>query len=95
MYPNSRLCIFFVASCLVSSVSEKFIIFKSKIKFKALKTSRFKHLLEVGRVFLTETDSHGRYRGSCDRASASAMHWEENCQSVDQTATLFTNSATI
>ena len=95
MYPNSRLCIFFVASCLVSSVSEKFIIFKSKIKFKALKTSRFKHLLEVGRVFLTETDSHGRYRGICDRASASAMH-RENCQSVDQTATLFTtNSATI
>ena len=58
-------------------------------------TSRFKHLLEVGRVFLTETDSHGRYRGICDRASASAMH-RENCQSVDQTATLFTtNSATI
>lgn len=63
---------------------------------KALKTSRFKHLLEVGRVFLTETDSHGRYRESCDRASASAMHREENCQSVEQTATLFTtNSATI
>lgn len=37
MYPNSRLCIFFVASCLVSSVSEKFIIFKSKLNLRHLK----------------------------------------------------------